>query len=132
MVLTPIVTLHDLQQATTQEVLAHGRKLAALVEDLDWDEYSLWGRLPSEGIGIGELLLHYTGRRPTGECPCPDGSTADLCAHMAALAWAYLGDDTELADRLTALPHDELVALVVDLADRSASARQAIWSRLTR
>ncbi|MGH3981926.1 MAG: hypothetical protein ACRDST_04330 [Pseudonocardiaceae bacterium] len=24
----------------------HGRELAAQVEDLDWDEYSLWGCIP--------------------------------------------------------------------------------------
>lgn len=129
-VLTPNVTLNDLRQVTTQDVLTRGRELAALVEDLDWDEYSLWGRLPGEGIGTGDLMLHHTDRRLTGECPCPDGSAAGLCAHMAALALAYLGDDTDLADRLAAMPHDGLVALVVELAERSAWARQTMWSRL--
>ncbi|MGH3625457.1 MAG: hypothetical protein ACRDQ5_27380 [Sciscionella sp.] len=51
---------------------------------------------------------------------------------MAALALAYLGDDTELTDRLAAMPQRELVALAIDLADRSAWAHQAIWSRLAR
>lgn len=111
-------------------MLAHGRELAAQVEDLDWDEYSLWGCIPGEVIGVGELLVHYTGRPLTGECPCPDGRDAELCAHMAALAWVYLGDDTEFTDRLAAMPHGELVALAVDLAGCSAWARQVIWSRL--
>jgi hypothetical protein len=96
------------------------------VEDLDWDEYSLWGRLPGEGIGVGELLVHHTGRPVTGECPCPDGRAAELCAHMVALASAFLDDDIELADRLAALSHGEVVALALELAGRSAWARQAI------
>jgi hypothetical protein len=49
---------------------------------------------------------------------------------MAALAWAVLGDDDDLAERLTAMSHQELEALAVDLAGRPASAREAIWSRL--
>jgi hypothetical protein len=131
-VLTPDLTLRDLKDAAMPKALAHGRELAAHVEDLDWDEYSLWGRLPGEGIGGGELLLHHAGGPLTGECPCPDGCAATLCAHMVALAWAFLGDDTELTDRLAALPHDELVRLAVGLADRSAWARQTIWSQLAR
>ena len=102
------------------------------VEDLDWDEFSLWGRLPGEGIGVGELMVHHTGRPLTGECACSDGRAAELCAHMVALASASLGDDTELADRLAALSHGDMVALALELADRSAWARQAIWSRLAR
>jgi hypothetical protein len=64
----------------------------------------------------------------------PDLTRRDLqnVTHMAALAWAYLGEDTELTDRLAAMPHGELVALAVDLADRSAWAHQVIWSRLAR
>ncbi|MGH3974192.1 MAG: hypothetical protein ACRDS9_12835 [Pseudonocardiaceae bacterium] len=76
--------------------------------------------LHTEGIGVGDLMIHYTGRPLTGECPCPDARAAELCPHMAALAWTYLGDDTELTDRLAAMPPGELVALAVDLADRSA------------
>jgi hypothetical protein len=49
---------------------------------------------------------------------------------MVALASAFLGDDTELADRLAALSHGEVVALALELADRSAWARQAIWLSL--
>jgi hypothetical protein len=131
-VFTPNFTLRDLQNATTPKSLTQGRELAVQVEDLDWDEYSLWGCIPNEGIGVGELLLHHTDRRLTGECPCPDGGAAELCAHMAALALAYLGDDTELTAQLAAMPHSELVALVVELASRSALAREAIRSGLTR
>jgi hypothetical protein len=127
----PDFTRRDVQAAaTTPEALEHGQGLAMQVEDLDWDEYSLWGGLPGEGIGAGELLVHHTGRPLTGECPCPDGSAAGLCAHMVALASAYLGDDSELADRLAALSHGEVVALALELADRSAWARQAIWLSL--
>ena len=127
---TPNITRHDLHSVTTPKALARGRELASQVEDLDWDEYSLWGALPGEGIGAGELLLHHSDRSLTGECPCPETGDAGLCAHMAALAWACLGDDTELTDRLAALPHGELVSLAVELADGSAWARETIWSRL--
>lgn len=74
----PDFTRRDVRAATTPEVLAHGQGLATHVEDLDWDEYSLWGGLPGEGMGVGELLVHHTGRPLTGECPCPDGSAAEL------------------------------------------------------
>ncbi len=100
------------------------------VEDLDWDEYSLWGSLPGERIGVRELLVNHAGRPLTGECPCPDGRAAELCAHMVAVASAFLGGDSELADRLAALSHGEVVALALELADRSAWARQAIWLSL--
>jgi hypothetical protein len=51
---------------------------------------------------------------------------------MAAVAWAFLGDDIELADRLAAMPHGELVTLALELADCSAWARQTIQLRLAR
>jgi hypothetical protein len=130
-VLTPDFNRRDLENATTSQALTRGRHLAEHVEDLDWDEYSLWGALPGEGIGIGELLLHHT--RPLGgECPCPDGRGGELCAHIVALGLACLGDETTLTDRLATMPHHDLVALVVDLVDRSAWAREAIWSRIAR
>lgn len=128
----PDFTRRDVHAATTPKALEHGRELAGHVEDLDWDEFSLWGRLPGEGIEAGELLVHHSGRPLTGECPCPGGRAAELCPHMVALASAFLGDDAELADRLAALSHGEVVTLAVELADRSAWARQAIWSRLAR
>jgi hypothetical protein len=62
--------------------------------------------------------------------PVPERRDAKLCAHMVALASAFLGDDTELADRLAALSHGEVVALALELADRSAWARRAIWLSL--
>jgi hypothetical protein len=123
----PDFTRRDVQAATTPEVLAHAQGLAVHVEGLDWDEYSLWGRLPGEGVGVGELQVHHVGRPLTGECRCPDGRATELCAHMVALVSAFLGDDSELADRLAALSHGEVVALALELADRSAWARQAIW-----
>jgi hypothetical protein len=126
----PDFTRRDVQAVTTPEALAQSQGLARHVENLDWDEYSLWGSLPGEGIGVGELLVHHVGRPLTGECSCPDGRAAELCAHMVALASAFLGDDTELADRLAALSHGEVAALALELADRSAWARQAIWLSL--
>ena len=102
-----------------------------MTPDLDWDEYSVWGCLPGEEIAAGELLLHHGERPLAGECPCPRGRDTGLCAHMTALAWAVLGDDDDLAGRLTTMSHQELVALAVDLAGRFAPAREAIWSRLT-
>jgi hypothetical protein len=126
----PDFTRRDVQAATTPEALAHGQRLAKFVVDLGWDEYSLWGGLPNEDLDMGELLVHHAGRPLTGECSFPDGRSAELCAHMVALASAFLGDDTELADRLAALSHGEVVALALELADRSAWARQAIWLSL--
>jgi hypothetical protein len=126
----PDFTRRDVQAATTPEALAHGQRLAKFVVDLGWDEYSLWGGLPNEDLDMGELLVHHAGRPLTGECSFPDGRSAELCAHMVALASAFLGDVAELAHRLATLPHDEVVALVMGLADRSSWARQAIWSRL--
>lgn len=128
----PGFTRSDVRAATTPEVLARGQELAVHVEDLDWDEYSLWGSLPSEGIEVGYLLVHHTGGSLTGECPCLDARAGELCAHMVALASACLGDDAELGDRLAALSRDEVVALVMELADRSAWARQAIRERLAQ
>lgn len=126
----PSLTSRDLQAATTPQALARGRGLAASVEDLGWDEYSIWGGLPSEGIDAGNLMIHHSDLPLCGECPCPDKGASGLCAHMAAVGWAFLGDDQELADRLAALSHAELVALVTNLADNIPRARDAVWSRL--
>jgi hypothetical protein len=125
-VLTPGFARRELERSATPADLARGRDLAGRAGGLDWDEYSVWGCLPGEGITTGELLLHHGERPLAGECPCPRGRGAGLCAHMAALAWAVLGDDDDLAGRLTAISCQELVALAVDLAGRSASAREAI------
>lgn len=128
----PDFSRRDLERAAAPADLARGREFAGQVKELDWDEYSVWGSLPGEGINAGYLLLHYGEGPLAGECPCPDGKGGGLCAHMVALGWAALGDAENLAERLAAVPHEELVAMAVDLADRSAWAREAIWIRLSR
>jgi hypothetical protein len=127
----PSLTRRDLQTATTPEVLARGRELAASVEDLDWDEYSIRGGLPGEGIDAGNLMIHHSDLPLCGECPCPHDKGNGLCAHLAAVGWAFLGDDQELADQLATLSHAELVALVTTLADNIPRARDSVWSRLS-
>jgi hypothetical protein len=126
----PSLTRRDLAAATAPKSLARGRELAASVEDLGWDEYSIWGGLPGEGIEAGNLMIHHSDRPLCGECTCADKKASGLCAHMAAVGLAFLGGDQELADQLTALSHAELVALVTDLADSIPRARDAVWSRL--
>jgi hypothetical protein len=49
--------------------------------------------------------------------------------HIAAVAFAYLGDSTDLKNRLARLSHADLVALLCALADESASARRWIEMR---
>jgi hypothetical protein len=127
----PEFTRHDVLAATNPETLAKGQELAEHVTDLDWDEYSLWGTLPAENITTGELMIHYNDRPLVGECACPDGKAAGLCAHMVALATTYLGDDTEFAKQVAALSHDQLVALVIELGDRSTTTRNTIRTHLT-
>ncbi len=62
--LTLDFTVRDLHNGTTP---THGRELAALVEDLDWDEYLLWGRIPGEGIGgASRARRFWRGRRLVG------------------------------------------------------------------
>ena len=59
--------------------------LAADVEDLDWDEHSIWGSFPSEGIAAGDLMIHHGDLPLSGECPsCRGGATTRLCLHMAS------------------------------------------------
>ena len=69
--LTPGFARRDLERSATAADLARGRELARQVGDLDWDEYSVWGCLPGEGITSGEPLLHHGERPLAGECPCP-------------------------------------------------------------
>ncbi len=45
----PALARRDLERSATPADLARGRELAGQVEDLDWDEYSVWGSLPGEG-----------------------------------------------------------------------------------
>ena len=82
---TPNFTRRDLQDVTTPKALTHGRELAEHIEDLDWDEYSLWGCVPNEGIGLGELLVHHSDLPLTGECPCPEGRATELCTHLSLI-----------------------------------------------
>jgi uncharacterized Zn finger protein len=96
MMMTPDFNHHDLRDATTPKALERGLELVAHVKDLDWDEYSLWGHLPSEGISLGYLAVHYAGGPLSGECSCPDGHAVGLCAHMVAVALAFLDDNPEL------------------------------------
>lgn len=53
----PSLTRRDLRAAATPQALARGQELAADVEDLDWDEHSIWGSLPGEGIAAGDLMI---------------------------------------------------------------------------
>lgn len=55
----PSLTRRDLRAAATPQALARGQELAASVEDLDWDEHSIWGSLPGEGIAAGDLMIHH-------------------------------------------------------------------------
>ncbi len=127
----PSLTRRDLRAAATPQVLARGQELAAEVEDLDWDEHSIWGSLPGEGIAAGDLMIHHGDLPLSGECPsCQGSGTAGLCAHMAAIGLAFLGDDQELTRRLAAVSHAELVTLITDLADHIPQVRESIWSRL--
>jgi hypothetical protein len=48
-VLTPDFSRRDLERAAAPTDLARGRELAEQVEELDWDEYSVWGSLPCHG-----------------------------------------------------------------------------------
>jgi hypothetical protein len=68
--LTPGFARRDLERSATAADLARGRELARQVGDLDWDEYSVWGCLPGEGVTSGEPLLHHGERPLAGECPC--------------------------------------------------------------
>lgn len=127
----PSLTRRDLRAAATPQALARGQELAADVEDLDWDEHSIWGSLPGEGIATGDLMIHHGDLPLCGECPsCRDSETMGLCAHMAAIGLAFLGDDAELSGRLAAISHTELVTLITDLADHIPQVRESIWSRL--
>jgi hypothetical protein len=127
----PNLTRRDLRAAATPQALARGQELAADVEDLGWDEYSIWGSLPSEGIAAADLMIHHGDLPLSGECPSCQGSrTGKLCAHMAAIGLAFLGDDQELSRRLAAVSHAELVTLITDLADHIPQVRESIWSRL--
>jgi len=49
--------------------------------------------------------------------------------HIAAVAFAYLGDGTDLKNKLARLSHANLVALLCALADESALARRWIEMR---
>ena len=127
----PSITRGDLQAAATTQALARGQELAADVGDLDWDEHSIWGSLPGEGIAAGELMIHHGDLPLSGECPvCRGAGATGLCAHMTAIGLAFLGDDQELNRRLAALSHAELMTLVTDLADHIPRVRESIWSRL--
>jgi hypothetical protein len=125
----PAITRRDLEAAATAQDLARGRELAAGIADLDWDEYSIWATLPGEGIEVGELMIHHSDLPLCGECPSCR-KVPGLCAHMTAIGWAFLGDGQKLEERLTALPHAELVALVAELADEIPRVLEAVWSRL--
>lgn len=89
--------------AATPQALAHGQELAADVEDLDWDEYSIWGSLSGEGIAAEDLMIHH------GDLPLNIGGTTRLCARMAAIGLSFPGGDQELTRRLAAFSHAELV-----------------------
>ena len=57
--LTLDFTVRDLHNGTTP---THGRELAALVEDLGWDEYLLWG--PDSGRGDRGCVACTSGGLP--------------------------------------------------------------------
>jgi hypothetical protein len=48
----PGFSRRDLDATAPPEVLAEARRLAPEVEDLDWDEHSVWARLGDYGLGI--------------------------------------------------------------------------------
>ncbi|MGP3691188.1 hypothetical protein ACTVZO_42080 [Streptomyces sp. IBSNAI002] len=124
----PDFTYRQLRAAATPGVLDQARLLAGEVTGLDWDEHSVWGELGR--YGPGELMLHHAERPLTGDCPCRRRKSG-LCVHLTAVALACLGDDDELKQALSRLPHADLVALLCDLADRSEQARSAIRARTT-
>jgi hypothetical protein len=73
-------------------------------------------------------MLHHAVRPLAGECPC-QRRKGGLCVHITAVALAYLGDNDDLRQAVGRLSHEELVGLVLDLADRSEQARHVIQTR---
>lgn len=125
--MNPNFTHQDLRSAASTEVLAAARGLADQVDDLDWDEYSIWGS--ACGIDAGYLMLHHTFRPLSGECSCEEGREG-MCAHIAALGLVYLGDPEEVREKLTKLSHADLVALLCEIDQRSEPAHRMIQNRL--
>jgi hypothetical protein len=98
----PDFSRRDLDATAPPEVFAEARRLAPEVEDLDWDEHSVWARLGD--YGLGDLLLHHGFRPLAGECPCDDHGHGRLCVHIAAVAFAYLSDSTDLKEARASQP----------------------------
>jgi hypothetical protein len=68
--LTPDFARLDVEHAAAPGDLARGRELAGQVEDLDRDEFSVWGSLPGERIPVTvpspAILCNCSRQLPAG------------------------------------------------------------------
>jgi uncharacterized Zn finger protein len=67
--------------------------------------------------------------RVQGSCTCPVGAEGAFCKHCVATALVLCERESttpELRSLLTARPHDELVELLVDAADRDPVLRDRL------
>lgn len=102
------------------------------------------GTVDDDGEFAVKLSVDESG--PHQECACPEAAGAALCPHGVAVALAATGsvnadeDDDEDDDYVRAavgvflggMPHAELVALILDLADDNEDLADALWDETVR
>jgi uncharacterized Zn finger protein len=128
------------------EAFARGVGLALLgrVADLRIRPSDASGTVDDDGQYTVKLSVDEHG--PHQECACPEAATSPLCPHGVAVALAATGsvnadeDDEDDDDYvraavgvfLSGLPRDELVDLVLDLADENDDLADALWDATVR
>lgn len=79
----------DLERLAGRERLERGRVLAGTIDDLDEDEWSIWGRV-HDGDRVYLAMVHHVDPPLSCECDCPAGDPGRWCEHVVAVGLCHL------------------------------------------
>lgn len=82
-------TVAELRARAGEAAFAAAGQVAA-VDELDEDEWSVWGTVRlDDGRTVTAALHHRAGGPLGGECDCPSSGAERLCAHQVAVGLAW-------------------------------------------
>ena len=130
-------TKADVRALAGDKSFERGIEYIRAVSDLEMDGDVVYAVV--QGTDRYEVELYVGTRGLSGTCDCPWGQEGNFCKHCVAVALVYeydrdnvhtLPNGFGLRAQLESLDHDELVGLVMDLAESDRELRRQLRDRM--
>jgi uncharacterized Zn finger protein len=131
-------TKEDVLALAGDKSFERGIEYIRAVTDLETDGEAVYATV--QGNDLYAVELDVGPRGLSGSCDCPWGQEGNFCKHCVAVALVYeydrdngrtLPNRTDLRSQLESLDHDDLVDLVMEVADGDREFRRRIRDHLS-